>query len=866
MKKIIESLKTFLLLLKSNIKTILQIALALFFIAMSLFFLRHEQAELGHVQTAISMASPIWLIVGLGLSFFYVFVMAFMYQNSFKAIDQKIGLFTGVILFLKKNLVSLFLPAGVLTNLAFFNEEVKQRENINKTQIYFASSIFTICSIVSTLIVGIPVLLWLLTKNLAGNQHVLGLVATLSTLLLLGLIIRNILKEGYLYKLAEVRFPVVVTQLKTFQEQEFKINHICKVLLWSVVIEIIGIVHLYISMKAITGIASLEASVLAYTLVLLILMSSPFLRGIGAIEITMVVLLKSFNFSEADSISITFLFRFFEFWIILIFGIMAFLVKKDNIVLRLFPAVLIFVLGVVNILSALTPAIPERLTILREFLPIDTIHGSSYLVIFTGLMMFICAVYLIKGFKVAWWIALLLSTFSLFGHLAKGIDYEEAGLALLTLTVLVFQRKHYFRKSDPKIHANFWLPAVVAFLAVFTFGTLGFFLLDGTHFHKNFTLFQSFEAMTKSFFMLDNNLLPLTAFGHQFMISINILGISIFGYILFVIFRPYIFSETDHTDQLKAKAFIDEYGSGNLDYFKGYFDKKFWFNESENALFSFKNTSNYAIALENPVIIDKADLALAIEEFDGYCLTNNLRSAYYRVPEEDIETYTKMGKKVLPIGQEAFIDLNTFSLQGGSMKAFRNTMNKVDKLGFKFVKNLAPQKESFLQQLKSVSNDWLHANERDELGFAKGVFVESELKNQTILSVQNEEGKVVAFVNIIPDFEKGEGNFDLMRKTHDAPASSMDFLLVNMLQYLKENGFQKCTLGLVPMSGIENPKNIQEQVIKIAYEKLKLFSNYKSLWFYKEKFNPEWKMRYLVYDASFDLIFLPTALERIMKI
>jgi len=64
---------------------------------------------------------------------------------------------------------------------------------------------------------------------------------------------------------------------------------------------------------------------------------------------------------------------------------------------------------------------------------------------------------------------------------------------------------------------------------------------------------------------------------------------------------------------------------------------------------------------------------------------------------------------------------------------------------------------------------------------AKRLFNEKELKNQVILTIENSEKKVVGFVNLISDYSIGEANFDLMRKTADAPNGTMDFLLARML-------------------------------------------------------------------------------------
>ena len=154
---------------------------------------------------------------------------------------------------------------------------------------------------------------------------------------------------------------------------------------------------------------------------------------------------------------------------------------------------------------------------------------------------------------------------------------------------------------------------------------------------------------------------------------------------------------------------------------------------------------------------------------------------------------------------------------------------------------------------------------RTELVFSQGLFDEKELKQQTILTVESPEAKIVGFVNQIPNYQPGETNFDLMRKTADAPNGTMDFLFVKMLEHFKNQGFHRCNLGMVPMSGIEKAENAQEAAIKLAYERIGQFAHYRSLRAFKEKFEPEWTMMYLAYPSALDLAFLPGALGQVIE-
>jgi phosphatidylglycerol lysyltransferase len=164
-----------------------------------------------------------------------------------------------------------------------------------------------------------------------------------------------------------------------------------------------------------------------------------------------------------------------------------------------------------------------------------------------------------------------------------------------------------------------------------------------------------------------------------------------------------------------------------------------------------------------------------------------------------------------------------------------------------------------------VSDEWLNDTGRSEIIFSQGMFCWNELKEQTILTVENAEEKVIAFLNIIPDYAPGEATFDLIRKTPDAPNGIMDFILVELFKYLKTNGFDYVNLGFAPMSGLDDAHTFPEKSMKFAYEKIRSFSHYKGLREYKEKFDPEWLNKYLIYEHDYDLLQVPAVLSNIIK-
>lgn len=217
------------------------------------------------------------------------------------------------------------------------------------------------------------------------------------------------------------------------------------------------------------------------------------------------------------------------------------------------------------------------------------------------------------------------------------------------------------------------------------------------------------------------------------------------------------------------------------------------------------------------------------------------------------------------IGQEAILDVKKFSLEGKDKKSLRNGLNSLDRKGYRTQVYAPPHSPELMNELKRVSDNWLHEFEKEETVFSQGMFDEKELSQQPIIAVGNDKGEMEAFLNIIPDYAEDDCTYDLIRKTSDAPGAAMDALIVRLIQYADEHQKQFLNLGMAPMTGITQPDNTAEQLIRLATARMRRFQHYKGLREFKEKYAPLWENKYLVYDNDYDLLQLPIALNTVMK-
>lgn len=848
-------------------RSFIQVVLTGFFLLFLIYFIRNEHLNGHFIRKTLSHANPFWMLIGIMVTGIYLFMQAILYVFAFKSIGISIGLKSALRLFLKRNFVSTFLPAGTFTSLAFFSDEL-DRYKLGKGQIHYGSFLFVLASLISIILIALPAIGLLLLNHQARSEELAG-VSFLTILIILTALIGYslIMQSGIPFRMLNRLSPRFVTQIRELQTQHFSFRTFVYTCLISLCIELAGVAHLYIALAALGLEPSGAAALTGYVIMIIILSISPFLRGLGAIEVSVTYVLTLYGYPTIAAAAVTLLFRVFEFWIPFFASMAVFVLRKGNLILRIFPAIFIFLLGVVNVISALTPAIPERLQLLGNFIPFAITEISNLAVLLLGLMLMIASAFLLSGARNAWQLAILISMLSLIGHLVKAIDYEEAFAALVTIGVLWYTRGAYFVRYNIAFQLRSVYKIIILMGALFLYSVSGFYLLHARHLDFDFSWGQSLTAAMKTMIFTTDSLVPQTRTGRYFLYSIQVGTLMVSVYAFFLRYRASRrwASPVDPGDaRTLAATILDTHGDSSLDSFKIGTDKQFFFSEDQKAFLSYAESRHYALVLENPVAGSDQAKADLLNSFEHYCSAHGLRNFYYRVTEADLPLYAGLHKKWILLGQEAIVDLSVFSLEGSSKKSMRNALRKIENGGFHFKIYTAPLRDGFIQQLKAVSDKWLHQDGHAESGFSQGVFDEHEIKNCTVLTVENGESKVLAFTNLIRSYKAGEATYDLIRKSDDAPNGVLDFLTVQMIQYFKNNDFKTLNMGLAPLAGMQG-NTMNELIMQFYKDHFQQASGFKGLFEYKDKFEPRWENRYLIYDQAFDLVRFPRVLQSVSR-
>ncbi|HEX8462172.1 MAG TPA: lysylphosphatidylglycerol synthase transmembrane domain-containing protein [Segetibacter sp.] len=309
--------------------------LAMVFILVAVYFFWNQRKELQSLGTSLKNTNLLWLAIGIVLTIVYILLQAGLYVYSFLAIGGKISWLSAIDLFLKRNVIAVFLPGGGLTALAYLPSSIKESQQ-NKQQVHHASVIYGFIGIFSVFIVAVPVLLYLSVIDAKVPGTTAGLITIVVMLTTMGLFVKSVQTKGSFYRWVIKDRPKLEKFLTDIFAFDLSMRQFWNATIVSVLIEVVGVVHLYISMLAAGVQPSLVASIVGYIVATIFLIISPFLRGMGAIEVSLTFILKKYGFTIVNSLQIALLFRFFEFWLPLLAGLIYYLDKLRQITVKWF--------------------------------------------------------------------------------------------------------------------------------------------------------------------------------------------------------------------------------------------------------------------------------------------------------------------------------------------------------------------------------------------------------------------------------------------------------------------------------------------------------------------------------------------------
>ena len=493
--------------------------------------------------------------------------------------------------------------------------------------------------------------------------------------------------------------------------------------------------------------------------------------------------------------------------------------------------------GTLLLFSVARPAPHSRLLFLMTFMPLPILELSHFIGSVVGVLLLILAWGLMRRLDGAYHMTLYVLGGGIVLSLLKGLSFEIAAIMAIIMALIIPCKSVFYRKTS-FVNDRFspgWIVAIILVIIATTW--LGFFSFKHVPYSND--LWWQFGFFERA---------------PRFLRAMVGVSVAVFAFALLKLLAPArrhsMFHAAINDDVIRSIVDKDEQSSSRLALLG---DKQFLVSESKDAFIMYAVKGRTWVVMGDPVGA-ASEFPELIWEFREECDRHNGRSVFYEVGSRQLPLYLDIGMTLLKIGEEAHVDCQTFSLEGGSKKSLRRLTRGLEEEGY-FFEIIQPEVLSGrLPELKAVSDEWLSEKNTKEKGFSLGFFSESYLKQSPVAAVRKGD-KIVAFANLWPTTAKKEFSVDLMRFLKNAPPGTMDFLFVHLLGWGKSQGYRWFNLGMAPFSGLDARAMapLWNRFGAFLFKHGEYFYNFQGLRQYKEKFDPVWKSKYLAAPGGFSL-------------
>jgi len=493
-------------------------------------------------------------------------------------------------------------------------------------------------------------------------------------------------------------------------------------------------------------------------------------------------------------------------------------------------AITTFVGGALLLFSGATPSVGWRLAWLKDLLPLPVMEVSHFLGSVAGVWLLLLAWGLQRRLDAAYVLTVILLVAGIVFSLLKGFDYEEAILLSVMLAALAPCRSYFYRKAS--VFSQRFTPGWIIAVLLVVAGSIWLGVFSHRHLEFSEDVWWRFTLLGSEAGRFPRATVGATVF------------LLIFAILRLLQPRAPEPAPSSAEDLDRAQAVIEKSPRVSA-YLALLGDKTFLFSDSANAFIMYGIEGRSWIALGDPVGPHQewAELAWVFREM---CDRHGGWTVFYGVGQESLPIYLDLGLTLLKIGEEAIVPLESFGLEGRSRKSLRQSVNRAQEEGCVF--EIIPREEipALLPEFKLISDAWPAEKKTREKGFSLGFFNADYLKRFPAAVVRRDK-RIVGFANVLQGAGKHELSLDLMRYVPEQHLGIMEYLFVGLMLWGRQEGYKCFNLGMVPLAGLENRAlaPFWTRVGAFVFHHGEHFYNFQGLRHFKQKFDPDWKPKYL---------------------
>ncbi|CAB4796267.1 MAG: DUF2156 domain-containing protein [Actinobacteria bacterium] len=520
-----------------------------------------------------------------------------------------------------------------------------------------------------------------------------------------------------------------------------------------------------------------------------------------------------------------------------------------------FLGLVVVIAGVINIVSAFTPSLRERSSLVTSAFGGSFSELAAGATALIGVALVLVGRGLMRRRRASFLIAVGLLVISIVTHIVKGLDIEES-IVMMALAVVLVRSRGIFSEQVPRARATSvlrWAPRILAI--TFVYGLIGLFLQRAS-ITPDLTPWLAIREVCARLVGLSGPLVISGSLGGWFPASLTVLGVISIVSIVILALAPVADRFVVHDeDREKVRALVQQAGGDTLDPFALRRDKRYVFSGDHRAAVAYRFINGVGLAAGDPVG-DEASAGDAIRRFIARCDAHGWRPAAIGVRGDRLDQWIEEGMRTQYLGDEAVISVGEFKLDGRPMRPVRQAVSRTRRHGIVTEIHLEGDLDPTLRRaLKGISAT--HLDGTPERGFSMALdgLLSGRDADCVILVARDPSGEPFAFQRYVPCRDGRGLSLDAMRRDQVGPNGVNELMIVDAVEWAREHGIEEISLNFAAFKGLMEPdadRDLRDTVTAWLVRRLDPHFQIGSLLSFNAKFLPRWVPRYLVYRAAGD--------------
>jgi lysyl-tRNA synthetase, class II len=443
-------------------------------------------------------------------------------------------------------------------------------------------------------------------------------------------------------------------------------------------------------------------------------------------------------------------------------------------------------------------------------------------------------------------------------HVLKGLDYEEATASILVAIALVACRHEFDRRGAPGTRIEVLVRGLLYAVAIFAYGAIALWI-NRVAADRRYTFefaFRETGAALAGLHPRGSSHLS-GSFGEWFPLSVFLLGLTAAFSLLVRWLAPWRYRhERRAQERERARALVARFGVDTLAPFALRSDKSYFFSEDEQAFLAYTVIAGVAVISGDP-IGDGESVEQLLVSFVRHARERDWRIAILGAGTRYLELYRRNGFSAIYHGDEGVIEVDSFSLEGRSIRKVRQSVHRLERAGYAADVLLAKELGRGLRtELEAVAREW--RGEEPLRGFTMEFDSFFALDGDDAIFVigRDASGSVAGFLHLAVSHAARALSLSSMPRRRDTPNGFNEWLVVETVAWASRHGLDRVSMNFAPFASLlaaEGELSAAQRLQCGVLRRLKGTFQFDNLSSFNRKFFPVWERRYVVYQRLADL-------------